>query len=148
MRRVFIQCTQNRRKNVSFTFKRNFFLNRVCFFAAKEIFKSLMFLQFFLEMAPEKKNRKGMKPHPYKKEEGAKEYNPNRYCNKCGQLVLGFVKAKVNYCGTCGANFKTRIVGMVECKNCRNLLIGMLKIFFEYLSFLKFAYRTLIFTRF
>jgi len=75
-------------------------------------------------MAPEKGKRKGKKSHPYKKDEGKTEYNPNRYCNNCGKLVLGFVSTKQNFCGNCGENFQVAIPGMMECRNCRNLLKG------------------------
>ena len=83
-------------------------------------------------MAPEKKNRKRGKAPPYKKEGGPREFNPKRYCHKCGKLVLGFVTSKVNYCGSCGENFKSQVLGMVDCKRCRNLVKGILSFFLEF----------------
>jgi len=91
-----------------------------------------MILMFFLEMAPEQKNRKRGKAPPYKKEGGPREFNPKRFCHKCGKLVLGFVTSKVNYCGSCGENFKSQVLGMVDCKRCRNLVKGILSFFLEF----------------
>jgi len=56
-------------------------------------------------MAPQNDKRKGKKSNPYKKKGGKQEYNPKRYCHKCGKLVLGFVISKPNFCGSCGENF-------------------------------------------
>jgi len=84
-------------------------------------------------MAPENNKKKGKKNHPYKKDGAKNEYNPNRYCNKCGKLVLGFVSKKQKFCGSCGHNFQIPIPGMVDCRNCRNLLNGN-HIYFKMLS--------------
>jgi len=86
-------------------------------------------------MAPDSKNEKGEKGgkggHPYKREDGKGQttFNPHRYCNKCGKCVLGFVSNKLSCCGSCGENLLAPMVGMIECKRCRNLVKGKFFIF-------------------